>query len=485
MLSRRWSLSAAFTRSVLPYLLLAALSVSGASAQTLTYDDLVEYEGTYEYEDGLTVQIVASPADTILFALLGGAKYPLTPVPEHDTFINVADERVVFVRDDAHRVSGYQSPGGGSDRVFRLLSAGGDFPIEMWYPRLAARETGYTYRYAVPEDVADGFAVGSVRDTDLDSARIDTMVRRLVAGAYPDVHSVLIVKDGRLVVEEYFYEYDREALHQLRSATKSFVSALVGIAIDQGLIAGVETPVLPYFEEEYGPIEHLTDAKRRITVGDVLSNRSGLACDDWNPESPGNEGKMVQSGDWVAFALNLPMATEPGTVARYCSAGTKILGRLVEKASGMPLETFAERHLFDPLGIEEYEWRFDPDSSSSETFTQMYLRPRDMAKFGVLFLNGGRWKGRQVISEEWVETSTARHATVGDTAYGYLWWRPYLNVSGGRHYAIAAQGNGGQEIYLWPDLDMVVVLTGGNYNRSSHTNRLFIDHILPPLGEER
>jgi len=102
-----------------------------------------------------------------------------------------------------------------------------------------------------------------------------------------------------------------------------------------------------------------------------------------------------------------------------------------------------------------------------------------MAKFGLLFSNRGRWDGRQVISEEWVDASTSRHTTVGDTDYGYLWWRPYLNVPGGVHHAVAAQGNGGQEIYIWPELDLVVVLTGGNYNRSSHTNELMIKYILP------
>ncbi|MEM8960183.1 MAG: serine hydrolase [Acidobacteriota bacterium] len=453
--------------------------------QPLSYDDLVEYEGTYEFDNGefdngLTVQIAASPADKILFALLGDAKYPLTPTPERDVFVNVSDERVIFVRDDARRVTGYRA-GAASDRVFERLAEGGDFPTEMWYPRLAAQKPGYAYRYAVPEELADGLAVGSVRDTDLDTSRIDTMIQRLIAGAYPDVHRLLIVKNGRLVVEEYFYEYDRATPHPLRSATKSFISALVGIAIDRGLIDGVETKVLPFFEDEYDAIKHLTDAKRRIRVGDLLANQSGLACDDWDSDSPGNESTMVQSADWVAFVLDLPMVSEPGTKAAYCSGGPVVLGRLVEKVAGVPLEVFAERHLFGPLGITAYEWRFDPDASSSETFIQLSLRPRDMAKFGILFSHAGRWNNRQVVSKQWVEASTTRHATLGGTDYGYLWWRPYLNVTGGRHDAIAAQGNGGQEIYLWPDLDMVVVLTGGNYNRSSHTNRLLIEYILPPL----
>ena len=419
--------------------------------------------------------------------MLGGAKYPLEAVAKADTFTNVAGNRVIFTRDESGRVSGYRLPDNtaseseAEDQIFQRLSVGGDFSTEMWYPRLAAREPGYEYRYTVPDDFRDGLPVGSIHATDLDTARINAMIRGIIDQTYPDVHSILLVKDGHLVLEEYFYEYDRETPHQLRSATKSVVSALVGTAIDQGLIESTDSRVLPNFTSEYDSINHLTPEKEKITIDDLLTHQSGLACDDWNPDSPGNEVRMGQTGDWVKFILDLPMAAKPGTEAKYCSGGTVVLGRLVEKAAGIPLEAFAERHLFEPLGIEEHKWRFEPDSSSSETFTQLYLRPRDMAKFGLLFSNGGRWDGREVISEGWIRKSTASQATVGDTDYGYLWWRPYLHVRGGHRNAIAAQGNGGQEIYLWPELDMVAVLTGGNYNQSSPTNRLFINHILPPV----
>jgi CubicO group peptidase (beta-lactamase class C family) len=467
--------------------LLGISIVPAASAQghVPTYDELTKYEGTYESEHGATLQIAASPADTILFALIGGSKYPLRPVSEADTFTNVAEERVIFTRDDTGHVSGYRLPGGTAsesvegDQTFRRLSSGDDFPDEMWYPRLAAREPGYEYRYTVPEDLDDGLPVGSIHATDLDPSRVNAMTRGIINQTYSDVHSILLVKDGQLVLEEYFYEYDRSTPHQLRSATNSVVSALVGIAIDQGLIESTGSLVLPHFASDYVSIKHFTSEKEQITVGDLLTHQSGLACNDWNPDSPGNEVRMGQTGDWVKFILDLPMISKPGTEPKYCSGGVVVLGRLVEKLVGIPLEAFAERHLFGPLGIEKYKWRFEPDSSSAETFAQLYLRPRDMAKFGLLFSNDGRWNGHQVISEEWVETSTSSQATLGDTDYGYLWWRPYLHVPGGHRNAIAAQGNGGQEIYLWPELDMVAVLTGGNYNQSSPTNRLFIDHILP------
>ena len=480
LLGRNWNLAA---RICMAALILAALPVLAAPPsaegppQSVTYDTLVEYEGTYEYDNGSTLQIAASPADSILYALIAGAKYPLVPASAIDTFTNVAGERVVFTRDDKHNVSGYQLAGDGE--VFRRLSLGGDYPRTMWYPRLAAQDPDYRYQYAAPTDGHDGVPVGSISGAGLDSARLYTMIEEIIGGKYPDQHSVLIAKSGRLVVEEYFYQYDAATPHQLRSVTKSFVSALVGIAIDQGLIESVENPVLPYFAGEYGSFQHITPAKERMTIEDLLTQRSGLACDDWDADSPGNEVEMGQSADWVKFVLDLPMTAEPGTETHYCSGAVIVLGRLVEKVAGVPLETFAEEHLFGPLGIKEYTWRFEPDSSSSETFSQMYLLPRDMLKFGLLFTNNGRWRGRQVISEEWVAKSTSSQATVGDTDYGFLWWRPYLNVSGKRHDAIAAQGNGGQEIYIWPELDLIVVLTGGRYNKASHTNRLLVDYIVP------
>jgi CubicO group peptidase (beta-lactamase class C family) len=446
-----------------------------ASASASAFDRLLEYQGLYEYENGTTLQIAASPADEILFALILDARYPLKPMPEADTFRNVANERVVFVRDGGV-VSGYTVPDSGSTRIFRRLSSDVHFPVGMWYPR---KPGAPAYSYAPPRALKDGLAVGSM-GPGLDWDRIEEMIRRIAGGGYPDVHSVLILQHGKLVLEEYFYQYDADTVHPLRSATKSFVSALIGIAIDQGLIESVRQPVLPYFQTDYPSIDHLTESKRAITIEDLLTHRSGLDCDDRDAKSAGNESRMALADDWVKLMLDLPMLHEPGQVAKYCSGGVILLGRIVEKASGMRIEDFARERLFGPLGVDRFEWRFAPDRSSSETFVQLSLRPRDMAKFGLLFAQGGRWNGRQILSAKWVEASTARHTVVDDTDYGYLWWRPYLNVTGGRHRGILATGNGGQKIYLWPELDLIVVLTGGNYNVNSPAKELLVNYILPP-----
>jgi CubicO group peptidase (beta-lactamase class C family) len=440
------------------------------------YERLRKYEGTYEAEGGGTLQIAASPRDTVLVAIVDGAKYPLK-ASGPDLFTDATGRRVRFSFDPGHE--GYTLLDGGSaGRLFRRLGPGQRLNERLWFPRT---HDNAGYAYAPPAARDDGLTVGPVEGAPLDRSRLEQMGKAIVANEYPDVHGVLVAQHGRLVFEEYFYEFDADTPHPMRSATKSVVSALVGLAIAKGQLKDVRQPVLPFFAGDYPQIANLTDAKRRITIEDLLTNRSGLDCDDWNPESPGNEIKMGNTDDWVKFILDLPMRSDPGTAAAYCSGGVITLGRIVEKVFGQPLEAFAREQLFEPLGIHNFQWRFDPDRSSINTACQLSLTPRDMVKVGLLYMNKGQWRGRQVLPADWIAASTTKRTTLGGTDYGYLWWMPYLNVSGGRHDAIMATGNGGQRIFLFPALDLVVVITGGNYNRQSPANTLAIQYILPSL----
>jgi len=462
--------------ALLSCLLIASpLSTALNSQLVLTpeYERLRRYEGTYEDEGGGTLQIVASPRDTILVAVLDGARYPLKAVGG-DLFTNAPGQRIQFSLEPGRE--GYRVLDVDPNRLFRRLGPGDPLNERMWYPRPHSR---LGYSYAPPRNRDDGLPVGAVEGAPLDRARLQQMGEAIVAGRHPETHSVLIAHRGRLVFEEYFYEYDANMPHALRSATKSVVSALVGLAIAKGHLKDVRQPVLPFFADEYPEIANNTDAKRRITVEHLLTMRSGLDCDDWNQASPGNESKMGRTNDWVKFTLDLPMRSEPGASTSYCSGGVILLGRLVEKLSRQPLASFARQQLFEPLGIHNFDWHFKPDRSSINTFCQISLTPRDMLKIGLLYMNAGIWNGRQVVPADWVKMSTARHTSLGDTDYGYLWWRPYLEVPGGRHHGIMATGNGGQKIFLWPELELVVVMTAGNYNTNSHANALAINYILP------
>ena len=292
----------------------------------------------------------------------------------------------------------------------------------------------------------------------------------------------MIVKDGKLVFEEYFYEHDKNKLHELRSATKSFISALTGIAIEQGYIHSKDEKVLPYFSEY--TFKNNTDAKKQITIENLLTNQSGLDCDVYNPKAMGNESIMAYEKDWIQYSLDLPMNDSAGGIGQYCSSNPIILGRIIEKSTKMALPKFAAKTLFKSIGIKHFDWHFKPDLSSSETFCQLNLRSRDMAKFGLLYLNNGLWHGKQVISKEWVEQSLTKHAVLAGLDYGYLWWTKYLDADGVRYYGKLAQGNGGQKIYIFKDLNLVTVITAGHYNMQSSSNELNAKYILPAFNKK-
>jgi CubicO group peptidase (beta-lactamase class C family) len=454
-------------------LLLFLLSVyCGYCQQTfkITYEQLKEYEGIYEYQNNSTLQIAASPKDTILYAIINESKYALKP-SEKDIFLNMSKEKVTFLRNSASAITGYIS----QEKTFNLISKKIVFPKEMWYPRLNSKD--FKYSYQPPKKDLDGLLTGTLDNTGLDKALLNEMMQKIVDGTYANVHSVLIIKDGKLVFEEYFYEYNKTKLHEMRSATKSIISALTGIAIDKGFIKSKTETVLSYFPEY--TFKNLTDDKRQITIENLLTNQSGLDCDVSNPKSEGNETTMNYSDDWIQFTLDLPMIDVPDGRGMYCSGNPITVGRIIEKATKMTLPDFAKQTLFKDIGIKNFKWNFKPDASSSETFCQVYLTPRDMAKFGLLYLNKGMWADKQIISKNWIEESLTKHSVIQGVNYGYLWWLKYLEVNGTRFSGKAAQGNGGQKIYVWEDQNMVTVITGGNYNSQSPSDELIQKYILP------
>lgn len=443
----------------------------------VTYQQLKEYQGLYAYVNNSTLKIAASPKDTVLYAIINESKYSLTPV-EKDLFLDMTKNKVQFFRDKNKEIAGYYA---GND-TFSLLRKKVRFPKAMWYPRLNS-SANFKYRYKEPTNDKDGLKTGTLDQSGLDKKLLTEMMQKIIAGEYPNVHSVLIIKDGKLVFEEYFYEQNKNKLHELRSATKSFVSALTGIAIEQGFIKSKNETVLSYFPEYI--FQHNSAAKRSITIENLLTNQTGLDCDVSNPTSEGNETTMNNTDDWIKFTLDLPMIDSAGGKGMYCSGNPITLCGIIEKTTKQPLHQFAAQYLFKPLGIENYAWNFKPDKSSVETFCQVYLTSRDMAKFGLLYLDQGNWNGQQVVSKDWVQQSLAKHSVVQGLDYGYLWWTKYFDADGTRYYAKGAQGNGGQKIYIWQDQNMVTVITGGNYNTQSPSDELIKKFILPSFNKKQ
>jgi len=331
-----------------------------------------------------------------------------------------------------------------------------------------------------PEDTGDGWSVSTPEAEGMDTVALGRVLQAIADGDYTGVDSMVVVRHGRLVAEGYFNGYGRDTLHDLRSTGKSVISALAGIAVDQSLIRP-EDPIsmhIPAFENR----ANLDSRKRAIQVMNLLNMNSGLDCSDWNINSPGHEERMYRRLYWVDFMLDLPMVAAPGALPSYCTGGVVVLGKVISGSSGMALDAFADAYLFGPLGITQAHWRRDPQGNATGG-TGMRLRPRDAAKFGQLYLNGGTWNGARILGEDWVNESRREVFTFDGEGYGLLWWKRSFSVAGSQARAVFASGNGGNFIFTFPGLDLLVVFTGTNYNipAGDQPFGILADHVLPAL----
>jgi CubicO group peptidase (beta-lactamase class C family) len=462
--------------------LLLLLLLGSVTAQTTSTLHLSDYVGTYADAPGHTLEIVDGDE---LFAVVDEATYKLRPSGV-DQFTTITSQSVSFLRDAQGKVTGYEQDGKFHPRLSASVTPEA---AALARPRPQGQDRPSDYRYQTSANLHDGLAVDDIARSGLGVATADAIARAILDGTYKDVHSVLLYQRGHLVMEEYFYGYGVQRPHQLRSATKSVVSTLAGIAIDRGVLSGVNEKVLP--QMSYPSYAHPDPRKAAMTLGDFLSMRSGLDCNDHSSTSPGREMVIDNMPDWVKATLDLPMINNPGTDAYYCSGGVAVVGRLIENAVHMRLPEFVQANLFGPLGISRADWVWNDDlTNADKEYSQIHLRPRDMLKLGVLFSDDGRWHGRQLISTSWVHAALSEHSKVDNVSYGYFWWRPWLNVEtpgGSQHVdVIAAQGNGGQKIYLVPQFDLVAVFTAGGYNaESTPPNTIMSKIILPALMTAR
>ncbi len=452
----------------------ATLAAKAADAPAL------DYHGTYAGEAGSTLEIVAGP---VVFAVIDEAKYTLTRVAA-DRFVARSGDEVEFTRDASGAVTGYRLRGQAFARLSAVVSKAS---ADLAWPRpaLAPNNAPAAYRYAAPTDLADGITSGDAGSSGLNRAVLERVVQGVLDGTWPDVHSVLVHHRGHLILEEYFYGYSAPRVHQMRSATKSVVGALAGIAAARPGGAQASSPVLARLP--YDTYANPDPRRAQITLEHLLSMRTGLACNDYDAQSPGNESKLYEAADWVKATLDLPMRGSPGQEALYCSGAVAVVGRVTERAMGSHLPDFAQETLFGPLGIQRSDWRWNYElSSKNREYSQIYLRPRDLLKFGLLYAQAGLWAGKQIIPAAWVQASLSAQSKIGGTDYGYFWWRPWLNVetAGGpqRVNFHAVQGNGGQKVYLLPQHELVVVFTGGDYNSgASPPNKIMATLILPAV----
>ena len=328
----------------------------------------------------------------------------------------------------------------------------------------------------------------------LSAERLARMEQSIRAGNFQRVTSVVLARDGKLAFERYFDADGPDGLRNTRSATKTVTGMLVGIAIDRGLLAGVDAKVLDFFPEQQ-PLQNPDPRKAQITVEDLLTMSSLLECDDENQYSRGNEERMYLLEDWVKFTLDLPIRGFPDWTARpsdspygrswsYCTAGATTLGPLLERATKQRVPDFARDWLFAPLGINRVKWQFQP-LGAAMTGGGLNLRSLDLLKLGQLYLNGGVWNDRRVMSAAWVSRSVTPHASAReDTDYGYLWWLPTFHVGGRALRCYAMFGTGGNKVYVFPEQRLVAVVTTTNYRlpgAGALTDKLLTEYILPAL----
>ncbi len=342
---------------------------------------------------------------------------------------------------------------------------------------------------------------GWLKNAGFDSVRINAMTHAIAKQEYPNIHSVLIVKNKKLVYENYFpgedeiwgtsigmINHTKDSLHDVRSVSKSVISACIGIAIAQGKIKGEDQKVWDFFPE-YADLN--TGEKSNLTIRHLLTMSSGL---EWNENIPytnpaNSEIQMDNSDDPIHYVLGRPLVATPGTTWNYNGGCTQVLAAILFKVSGMEADAFANQYLFKPLGITTFFWTaltaIPGRKSVPAAASGLRLRPRDMVKIGILYMQTGQWKGKQIITEQWVKSSHTPQVSRADGGgYGYQFWTWTISVNNATIPMAVAVGNGDQRIYFDHEHDLMVVITAGNYNLwtiRKNADALLKEYIYPSL----
>jgi len=357
--------------------------------------------------------------------------------------------------------------------------------------------TSKVYTYSIPESNKDSLFSTSLEDVGIESNQITEFIKKINKGAYGDIHSILIYREGKLVLEEHFAmdgkisgsfvnETYRKKVHQLSSVTKGVLSMVTGIAIEHGYISDVNEAI-------YNHLSHyassFTDNKKQIQIKHLLTMTSGW---DWNQfnypwsDDRNDAANMYKCKNVVEYVIERPLITKPGEKFNYTNGEPTVLGVILRNSFGIEVDKYAELYLFNPLGIAEYGWTRYPDGSL-ETDGGLKLCSRDLLKVGILMLNNGTWHGKKIISENWITESTkSRISLSAQRGYGYYWNEMKYDFLGKSENAIFIPGDGGQFLAVFPSLDMVIVFTAGIYDKDSTKMYWTIinNDILPALKEK-
>jgi CubicO group peptidase (beta-lactamase class C family) len=349
-------------------------------------------------------------------------------------------------------------------------------------PKSASR-----YTYTKPAQLSDGWPVASVEDAGISREQIEKFVQMLIdvpedSLTTPRIHSLLIARDGKLVLEEYFHGYHRDVPHDLRSASKSWTTVLIGAAMQAGLPISPGTPV---YQTMLGSVPRdLDPRKRAMTLEHLISQTSGYDCS--GPEAPGDESVMqnqTAQPDWIRYALNVPLRTAPGDTIVYCGIGPDLAAGVLRKIAGESLPDLFYRLVARPLQMTNYHLMLSPVGDVYGAGGHHFM-PRDFMKLPQLMLNEGKWNGKQIFSREWARQSGAPLRNLTRTQqYGWLWNSMEYQYKGRKVRGFFAGGNGGQIFMGIPELDLVIAVTGGNYGHIPSTfyaQRVYIPNFILP-----
>ena len=357
------------------------------------------------------------------------------------------------------------------------------------------------YNYTIPKLLNDSIQIDNIGKANIHSNEIIELTKLILKDSFPNIHSLLIARDNKLVYENYFSgkdeswgwglgyaKHDTNTLHDIRSISKSVVAACIDLAIQQQKIKSIDDLIFTYLPNY---ISYRTSQNEKITIRNLLTMSSGIK---WEENSiphgttANNETQMEKSKNPIVYVLSQPMDTLPGKVWNYNSGGVQVLAEIISNVSGLTVDYFADSFLFKPLGIKNYKWiRMQSNFSS---FKERYLggrnkskfpaaasglrlTSRDLLKFGLLYLNEGRWCNKRILSENWV-TETLKTQILQDNnstnGYSFLFWTLTNKINNKNFDLVIARGNGGQRVFINKELNLIVVITAGNYNKKGIAN---------------
>lgn len=315
--------------------------------------------------------------------------------------------------------------------------------------------------------------------------KIKELKGQIETGVFKRINGIVVLKNGRLLVEEYFNGSGRDSLHDSRSVGKSFASTMTGMALRDGYLKSVSQPLSDFYSLK--TYAHYSPEKERVTIQDLLTMRAAFDGNDDDGNSPGNEENMYPTENWVRFTLDLPVsATRPRSEWHYFTAGVMLLGDVLNKQVPGGLKQYTDEKLFAPLGIERYQWVYTPQGVPS-TAGGLRLTALDLARYGQLYKNGGQWNGRAVLPKAWVDSSFSRHASLPRRPgeyYGYLFWNKTYVVNGKSYEVYYCTGNGGNKVFVFKDQPLVVVITASAYGQPyahGQVDRMMTEYILPAV----